>query len=750
MLKRELREPTFEEWPIGEALTACLSLTRDQVAPPRERRSLDELSALGIEPSPDDLAPRLLMKGVDGREALVRHGAVSALTHCLERLGFRLGELLEMQLLCMKVLAALASCERCCKALVDDTTVSRAATDRIRPFIAHGDLTEMILAILAKTTRDAKVQAILLAELEQASFAAAVHSGVAARSWLGKFKSGSLKAARDVERHGSKYIVNTAELGLDIAGRQASRGSPVGGVASRAGGKRPGAGDLAAILAGNLDGAKEPAAAALSPRSKKKAQLEREKAAARGAALAERIDAKALSNVFAGIDVDGNGTIDKAELKRGLAQLGLPDDDDVVNALFNKYDVDKSGSIDVVEYERAQAAAEARARAARAKGDDDDEEPYDPLSLMRERRKERIARAVAASDQVARRSARLARGRAALVARVARLARRPRRAARAARATASARAAGGRARAARAGAVMEAMRYHSERPLLLCSGLTVAEQLGATEEGRRHCVNAGAIRISLDIIERFRESTGDANQRVLACALGALVCACADPRGRAKMWEDGGAPVVTVVDAMKGLPNQPSLQLRGLEMVQNLTEEAGGSRLLDELHGAWQWLCQGVPSGNELIHLHKGTLHNEGWCLGDMPHGMQAEEVDARLVKGEAHANRWTSQLLRDFMGAQKVGGAQAALDINKNPDEAYFALIQEMGLLPMFGEARDAWFARVRRYEQDNECDLRELANREYHGVAPQTPRKKSMDELKPKKKSGRKSGRKVTMASP
>ena len=133
-----------------------------------------------------------------------------------------------------------------------------------------------------------------------------------------------------------------------------------------------------------------------------------------------------------------------------------------------------------------------------------------------------------------------------------------------------------------------------------------------------------------------------------------------------------------------------------------------------------------------------------------MPHGMQAEEVDARLVKGEAHANRWTSQLLRDFMGAQKVGGAQAALDINKNPDEAYFALIQEMGLLPMFGEARDAWFARVRRYEQDNECDLRELANREYHGVAPQTPRKKSMDELKPKKKSGRKSGRKVTMASP
>ena len=47
---------------------------------------------------------------------------------------------------------------------------------------------------------------------------------------------------------------------------------------------------------------------------------------------------------------------------------------------------------------------------------------------------------------------------------------------------------------------------------------------------------------------------------------------------------------MTVVDAMKGLPNQPSLQLRGLEMVQNLTEEAGGSRLLDELHGAWQWL----------------------------------------------------------------------------------------------------------------------------------------------------------------
>ena len=277
VLKRELREPTFEEWPIGEALTACLSLTRDQVAPPRERRSLDELSALGIEPSPDDLQPRLLMKGVDGREALVRHGAVSALIHCLERLGFRLGELLEMQLLCMKVLAALASCDMCSRALVDDHAVSRAATDRIRPFIAHGDLTEMILAILATTTRDAKVQAILLAELEQATFSAAVHSGVAAL--VARQVQEQLAKAARVRATAPSTLSTRPSSGSTSPAASVAR-QPHRGVASREGGKRPGAGDLAAILAGNLDGAKEPAAAAALRRSAARARG----GAARGAA----------------------------------------------------------------------------------------------------------------------------------------------------------------------------------------------------------------------------------------------------------------------------------------------------------------------------------------------------------------------------------------------------------------------------------------------------------------------------------
>ena len=48
---------------------------------------------------------------------------------------------------------------------------------------------------------------------------------------------------------------------------------------------------------------------------------------------------------------------------------------------------------------------------------------------------------------------------------------------------------------------------------------------------------------------------------------------------------------------------------------------------------------------------------------------------------------------------------AERALPGNTREHAAFFELVQEMGLLPFASEGRDAWLARVRRYERDNEC---------------------------------------------
>jgi len=151
------------------------------------------------------------------------------------------------------------------------------------PFITRGDMVRMILAILAVTTVDEAVQAMLLAEAEIINVTTAIKAGSAAKGWLKKKRTGalakvppflhrsgilsrdasqgerspasfqlgtssargedgsidllvttrrnervtisssSLAKALDANRHGSLYIVNTEELGMS-AERDAGRG----------------------------------------------------------------------------------------------------------------------------------------------------------------------------------------------------------------------------------------------------------------------------------------------------------------------------------------------------------------------------------------------------------------------------------------------------------------------------------------------------------------------------------------------
>ena len=54
--------------------------------------------------------------------------------------------------------------------------------------------------------------------------------------------------------------------------------------------------------------------------------------------------------MFDEFDIDGNGTLDKPEIKTALGKLGLPNGTDAVNKLFDKYDADRSGTISRDEY----------------------------------------------------------------------------------------------------------------------------------------------------------------------------------------------------------------------------------------------------------------------------------------------------------------------------------------------------------------------------------------------------------------
>ena len=54
--------------------------------------------------------------------------------------------------------------------------------------------------------------------------------------------------------------------------------------------------------------------------------------------------------IFEGMDKDKSGEIDKEEMKAAMASLGLSPSDMEIDDLFNKFDTDRSGSIELVEF----------------------------------------------------------------------------------------------------------------------------------------------------------------------------------------------------------------------------------------------------------------------------------------------------------------------------------------------------------------------------------------------------------------
>jgi len=61
-------------------------------------------------------------------------------------------------------------------------------------------------------------------------------------------------------------------------------------------------------------------------------------------------DQAELKKKFDAIDVDGNGTLEKHELKAALQATGRTVTDKKLTEIFNKYDNDKNGTFDFKEF----------------------------------------------------------------------------------------------------------------------------------------------------------------------------------------------------------------------------------------------------------------------------------------------------------------------------------------------------------------------------------------------------------------
>jgi hypothetical protein len=171
--------------------------------------------------------------------------------------------------------------------------------------------------------------------------------------------------------------------------------------------------------------------------------------------------------------------------------------------------------------------------------------------------------------------------------------------------------------------------------------------------------------------------------------------------------------VSLVIGALRALYSEEIIQLEALKMLQALSKSPEGWRQISETRGGWQSICQGTTQGNALIHDLKGSLHNPGWAIGETPHLPLLER--RKLLAAQAAASKgisdpkdaWTSHSLRQFMG---LSMRPQKLSINVTEHQTHFDLLQSLDLLPNPGEEREAWYQRLKDYENENEIQIQEM----------------------------------------
>jgi hypothetical protein len=254
--------------------------------------------------------------------------------------------------------------------------------------------------------------------------------------------------------------------------------------------------------------------------------------------------------------------------------------------------------------------------------------------------------------------------------------------------------------------VTRIMKMHPDEPELISDGLGCWQNAASTFEGRELVMELNLIPFCVTIVQKYSAAQ---NPKILGNAIGIVTFACADVEGCIELLEVHG--LETVLSGMKKLIGSHKLQLRGLVMVHNVSKLDGGWEELDRIPGAWQWLTQGVDRGNILLHYNKGHFYNRGWSIGDAPHRTTLDPVPVGAPRRIRET--WTVQKLREFMGV-KYPEQMYKIGFDKKTFEVYFRYIGEHGLYPFTTEQREAWFARVRQYEEFNGISIKDLVEEE------------------------------------
>ena len=168
-----------------------------------------------------------------------------------------------------------------------------------------------------------------------------------------------------------------------------------------------------------------------------------------------------------------------------------------------------------------------------------------------------------------------------------------------------------------------------------------------------------------------------------------------------------------IINALRALYSNETLQLEALLMIQTLSRTTEGWQQINDTRGGWQSICQGTSLGDALIHELPGPLNNPGWCIGETPHlplidRMKQEAAKVSQSRTQVAPNgAWTEHSLREYMG---ISMKEQKLAINIEYHQCYFELLSSLDLLPKPNEEREYFFIRLSDYEKESNIKLDEM----------------------------------------
>jgi hypothetical protein len=245
-------------------------------------------------------------------------------------------------------------------------------------------------------------------------------------------------------------------------------------------------------------------------------------------------------------------------------------------------------------------------------------------------------------------------------------------------------------------------------PSILRFALKLFNWTATTDDRIRELSDSGVTATVIQVMKRHQRNGSVLGPGMLFLTRAASV----HPPAMATILKMKATPVI--ITALMALYSDEILQLEGLKMVQTISKTTEGWKQITDTKGGWQSITQGTNMGNQLVHDLPGSLHNNGWAIGDTKHmpylernKMKANETFVAKTRGVISKASWTGHSLRDFMG---ISMKETKLKFNSERHDTYFELLETLELLPEPGEEREYWYMRLKEYERSNHIELEEM----------------------------------------